>query len=117
MVWNTSKKIAYFPPRGLIHNGEIKLTPIPCNSTISLFFRRYFPSILIFSLASCTLTPSLPEKEMGLNQVQDKENKESTLYEKKEEIPKADQTKSFEGDELLDLVEEGGQHRLWHVPP
>ena len=105
MVWNTSKKIAYFPPRGLIHNNEIKLTPISCHSTIPLFFKRYFLSILIFFLASCTLTPSVPEKEMGLNQVQDKETKESTFYEKKEEAPKADQTKSFEGDELLDLLE------------
>ena len=105
MVWNTSKKIAYFPPRGLIHKNEIKLTPIFCYSTVFFFFKRYFPSVLIFLLASCTLTPSILEKEMGLNQAQDKATKESTFYGKKEEAPKADRNKSFEGDELLDLLE------------
>jgi len=105
MVWNTSKKIAYFLPEDLIHDNEIKLIPMFCHSTVFFFFKRYFYSILIFSLASCSLTPSLPENKKGLDQAQDTANQGSNLYEKRGGVLKADQSKSFEGDSLLDLLE------------
>ncbi len=105
MIWNTSKKTANFSLRGLLRDNRIKLTSIFFHLTAFSFCRGFLFSILIPFLASCSLNPSSPGSEIGLIPSQDKPTKESGSYEKTGKIYEPDQTKSFEGDTFLDLLE------------
>ena len=105
MVWNTSKKIANFLLRDLLQDIEIKRTSIFFHSTTFSFRTKYFAPTLIFFLASCSLTSNHPEKDRELHQSQDKVLKESDRTRKKKGDSAEDQTKSFEGNEFLDLLE------------
>ena len=86
MGWNTSKKVANFPLRGLLRHGKIKCAPIFFRSIAFLFCRKPPLSILILFLAGCSLNPSSPGNEIGLNPPQDEVTKESDSFEKKEKV-------------------------------
>ncbi len=105
MGWNTSKKVANFSLRGLLKQGKIKCPSLFFRSIAFLFCRKSALSILILSLAGCSLNPSSQGNEIGLTPPQNEVTKESDSYEKKGKILEVDQTKSFEGDTFLDLLE------------
>ena len=105
MGWNTSKKVANFPLRGLIRHGKIKRASIFFRSIAFLFCRKPPLSILTLFLAGCSINPSSPGNEIGLTPPQDEVTKESDSYQKKGKVLEVDQTKSFEGGTFLDLLE------------
>ena len=105
MVWNTSKKIANFSPRGLPQQNEIRLIQTLFHSNAVLICRKFPLSILLLFLASCSVTPSLPGNELGSNSSQDKATKEPVSDEKQRRILEVNQTKSFKGTTFLDLLE------------
>ncbi len=105
MVWNTSKKIANFSPRGLPQQNEIRLIQTLFHSNAVLICRKFPLSILLLFLASCSVTPSLPGNELGSNSSQDKATKEPVSNEKQRRILEVNQTKSFKGTTFLDLLE------------
>jgi len=105
MVWNTSKKIANFSPRGLPQQNEIRLIQTLFHSNAVLICRKFPLSILLLFLASCSVTPSLPGNELGSDSSQDKATKEPVSDEKQRRILEVNQTKSFKGTTFLDLLE------------